>query len=205
MSAAARALLAEFNAEVPATRRVLERLPADRFNWRPHPRSMTVGQLGQHVASIPGNVVQLARMPGFDIRTAPVTYAAASDHEGLLASFEQSASTMCAFLEGLDDTTATAPWHLTFGDRSVAEWSRLTLIRTMGLNHWYHHRGETGCLPAPAGRCRAGRLRTKRGRESVCANGGLTGVQSRSRSASVQRLVLATDGTPDGPAPSRAA
>ena len=103
---------------------------------------MTVGQLGQHVASIPGNVVQLARMPGFDIRTAPVTYAAASDHEGLLASFEQSASTMCAFLEGLDDTTATAPWHLTFGDRSVAEWSRLTLIRTMGLNHWYHHRGE---------------------------------------------------------------
>ena len=142
MSVAARTLLSEFIAEVPATRRVLERLPANRLEWRPHPRSMSAGQLGQHVASIPGNVVRLAQMGGFDVATAPAAHAAAKDRETLLASFEQSVSNLTALLEGLDETMATAPWHLTFGDRRLAEWSLLTMIRTMGLNHWYHHRGE---------------------------------------------------------------
>jgi uncharacterized damage-inducible protein DinB len=139
---ATRSLLAEFDAEVPATRRVLERLPATHLDWRPHPRSMSAGQLGQHVAAIPGNVVRLSRLTGFDVATAPATYAAAPDHQSLLATFERSVSEMRALLEGLDEATAAGPWRLTFGDRTLADWSRLTMIRTMGLNHWYHHRGE---------------------------------------------------------------
>ena len=45
-------------------------------------------------------------------------------------------------LPPLDDAAANAPWRLTFGDREIAAWSRATLLRTMGLNHWYHHRGQ---------------------------------------------------------------
>ena len=142
MSAAARALLTEFEAEVPATRRVLERLPAAQLDWRPHPRSMSAGQLGQHVAAIPGNVVRLAQLPAFDVATAPAEYAPAPDCQSLLATFEQSVSAMRTFLATLDDGTAASPWRLVFGDRTLADWSRLTLVRTMGLNHWYHHRGE---------------------------------------------------------------
>jgi uncharacterized damage-inducible protein DinB len=142
MVAAADALLAEFDAEVPATRRVLERLPADRFEWQPHPRSLSAGQLARHVASIPGNVVRLAQMDGFDVATAPGTYPAAESRDTLLASFEDSVTSLRALLARLDDPSATATWRLTFNGREIAAWSRLTLIRTMGLNHWYHHRGE---------------------------------------------------------------
>jgi len=142
MSPAALALLAEFDAEVPATHRVLERIPAERFDWQPHPRSMSAGQLALHLASIPGNVARLAHLDGFDIATAPATYPAADTRDALLSSFERSVASMRALLNGLDAPAETAPWRLTFGEREIATWTRLTLIRTMGLNHWYHHRGE---------------------------------------------------------------
>jgi uncharacterized damage-inducible protein DinB len=142
MPPAAHALLAELDAETPATRRVLERLPADRFAWQPHPRSLTAGQLAQHVAAIPGNVVRLAGLDGFDVATAPATYAPAESRDALLATLERSVAGMRSLLEGMDDAAANAAWRLTFGEKEIATWSRLTLLRTMGLNHWYHHRGE---------------------------------------------------------------
>jgi uncharacterized damage-inducible protein DinB len=142
MSSVAHVLLAEFESEVPATHRVLERIPPERFDWQPHPRSMSAGQLALHVASIPGNVVRLAHLDGFDVATAPTSYPAADTRDALLSSFDRSVASMRALLNGLDDTTAAAPWRLTFGDREIANWTRFTLIRTMGLNHWYHHRGE---------------------------------------------------------------
>src|SRR5206468_591391 len=82
----------------PATRRVLERVPGERFDWRPHPRSMSAGQLAQHVASIPGNAARLAKMDGFDVSTAPATYAPAENREKLLAAFEDSVTSLRAFL-----------------------------------------------------------------------------------------------------------
>ena len=53
-------LLAELDQEAPATRRVLERIPQAHLSWKPHPKSMSLGQLGLHVATLPGNVAQLA-------------------------------------------------------------------------------------------------------------------------------------------------
>jgi hypothetical protein len=126
------ALLVEFDAEVPATRRVLERVPPERFASQPHPRSMSAGQLGQHVASIPGNVVRLAQMDGFDAATAPSTYPPAESRDELLALFDRSVASLRGLLASLDDRTATTTWRLTFSGREVAAWSRLTLIRTMG-------------------------------------------------------------------------
>lgn len=142
MAPAAHALLDEVDAEVPATRRVLERVPAERFDWKPHARSLSAGQLAQHVASIPGNVVRLARLDGFDVATAPGGYDSAENRDQLLALFDRSIAALRELLTGLDDAGAAARWHLTFSGRELATWSRLTLIRTMGLNHWYHHRGE---------------------------------------------------------------
>ena len=142
MPSAVHALLAELDAEVPATRRVVERVPADQFGWQPHPRSLSAGQLAQHVASIPGNVARLAGLEGFDVATAPSTYPAPVSRDELLASFDRSIGAIRAVLEGLDEPAAIAAWRLTFRGREIVTWSRLTLIRTMGFNHWYHHRGE---------------------------------------------------------------
>jgi uncharacterized damage-inducible protein DinB len=142
MPSAAHALLSELDAETPATRRVLERLPADQLEWRPHPKSMSAGQLAQHVASIPGGVARFARMDGLDVATRPTEYAACESKEALMASFDASVAEAREFLAGLDDARATATWRLTFGDREIFAIPRLGVMRTMGLNHWYHHRGE---------------------------------------------------------------
>jgi uncharacterized damage-inducible protein DinB len=142
MRAIAEALLQELDREVPASRRVLERVPCDQFEWRPHPRSMSAAQLALHVASIPGNVARLAQTDGFDVATAPVSYPSPRESAELMETFDRSVASLRDVLARLDDAAANAPWRLTFGEREIAAWSRATLVRSMGLNHWYHHRGE---------------------------------------------------------------
>ena len=142
MVPAAQALIAELDAEAPATRRVLERVPADRLEWRPHPKSMTAGQLAQHVASIPGNVARIAQTDGLDLATRPTEYASCASHDALMASFEASLGAAREFLATVDETRAGGMWRLTYGDHEVFAMPRLGVMRTMGLNHWYHHRGE---------------------------------------------------------------
>ena len=70
MRTIAESLLQELDREAPASCRVLERIPGEHFEWRPHARSMTAAQLGLHVASIPGNVARLAQLTGFDCSTS---------------------------------------------------------------------------------------------------------------------------------------
>jgi len=136
------ALLAEIDAEVATTRRVLERVPAERLEWRPHPKSMTLGQLAQHVASIPAVPARIGVQDGFDVSTRSAEYPAAQSPAALVATLDASIAALREFLSGLDEERAGASFRLHFGDRDIARWSRLGLVRTMALNHWYHHRGE---------------------------------------------------------------
>jgi uncharacterized damage-inducible protein DinB len=142
MLPAVHALIAELDAETPATRRVLERVPADRFDWRPHPKSMSAGELAQHVAAIPGGVTRFAEADGMDVATRPDRYASCGSRADLLATLDQSVADAREFLEGLDETRAQATWRLTFGDKEIFAMPRLGVMRTMLFNHWYHHRGE---------------------------------------------------------------
>jgi uncharacterized damage-inducible protein DinB len=142
MLPAIHALLQELEAETPATRRVLERIPADRLGWRPHEKSMSVGQLAQHVASIPGSIGRVVRQDGMDVASRPVTYPACDSPEAVLATLDDSVATLRETLRSLDDQTATAPWRLHFGDREIFTLPRTGVLRTMCFNHWYHHRGE---------------------------------------------------------------
>jgi len=142
MLPAAHALIAELDAEAPVTRRVLARLPADRFDWQPHPKSFTAGQLAQHIASIPANMVRMAQVDAVDMSTRRFEYASSEGPDALLATFDASVAAARGFLAGLDERTANAPWRMTFGDRELVSMPRVGLMRTLCLNHWYHHRGE---------------------------------------------------------------
>jgi uncharacterized damage-inducible protein DinB len=142
MLPAAQALIAELDAETPATRRVLERVPADRFDWRPHPRSMSAGQLAHHVASIPGAITRLAQLDGMDVTTRRFEYPTSEGPAALLATLEASLAAARAYLAGLDEAAARAVWRMTSGEREIVALPRLGMMRTMCLNHWYHHRGE---------------------------------------------------------------
>lgn len=142
MHPVAAALLQELEAEAATTRRVLERVPGDRLDWRPHPKSMSLGQLALHVASIPGSITRLATLDELDAATVDFTPAACESKRELLAALDATVADTRAFLETLDAARAEAPWTLRNGAAVVFTVPRLGLLRSIGFNHWYHHRGQ---------------------------------------------------------------
>jgi uncharacterized damage-inducible protein DinB len=134
-------LLQELNQEAPATRRVLERVPEDQLDWRPHEKSMTLGQLALHVAGIPGRSAEISSRPTFDVRTQIPRPSPASVRE-LLAEFEQSVEKARTILGGMNDAALMTPWAMVDGTREVMAMPRGAVLRTVLFNHWYHHRGQ---------------------------------------------------------------
>ena len=142
MSSAAKALAAELDAEFPITRRVLERVPTDRLAWQPHAKSMSLGQLAQHLALIPGNMTRLSQQGGVDMATRKMEYAPGESTAAILATFDASVATAQAALSELDDAVASATWRMTFGEREIFAVPRTAMLRTMLMHHMIHHRGE---------------------------------------------------------------
>jgi len=133
-------LIMELEQEAAITRRVLERLPASRLSWRPHPKSMSLGQLGLHVAQVPGAVARLAKA---SVTQPPsFTQAEATSSEEILAALEGSVADAKAALGGWDDAQMMETWSLSNGGTTLMAMPRVGLIRAIMLNHWYHHRGQ---------------------------------------------------------------
>jgi len=156
MSNPTQAIAAELEREAPATRRILERVPADRLDWQPHPKSMTLGQLAMHIATIPGSISRLASLDGMDTVGRSFKPASPESAAELVPALEASLATAQTFLNGLDETAAAAPWRLSAGPREIFTMPRLEVVRTLMLNHLYHHRGQLAVylrlldVPVPA-------------------------------------------------------
>jgi uncharacterized damage-inducible protein DinB len=121
---------------------VLERIPDDRLAWKPHHKSMSLAQLAQHVATIPGGIAQMSQLDGFDVSTRSFDAPAGESRAAILSTLDASLATAAGVLSRLDEASASAPWRLRFGDREIFTVPRLEMLRTMLFNHWYHHRGE---------------------------------------------------------------
>ena len=135
------ALLAELEQEAYATERVLARVPEAHLGWRPHPKSMSLGQLALHVATIPGNVAQLAAMDSLAEPPAFAQAEAASAKE-LVPTLRASVAKAREVLGGFDDEAMGATWRLLVGGKEVMTMPRAAVARMIMLNHWYHHRGQ---------------------------------------------------------------
>ena len=146
-------LLAELEQEAPATRRVLERVPAQDLEWRPNPKAMALGQLAWHVATIPGDIAQLARLEGIDAATVSFQPRMPAGVGELLPAFEAALEDARAFLRGCTPEMAAAPWCLSSHGQEVFTMPKVALLRSLMLNHWYHHRGQLvvyfRCLDVP--------------------------------------------------------
>jgi len=135
-------MLQELEQEAVTTRRVLERVPDQRLSWRPHPKARTLGALAMHVATVPGAVAQLgcrpspAQLPQFADEPAPKSAAE------LVPALDRSLATVKSLLGQMDDATVTATWRLMNGDRELFAIPRIAFLRSVMLNHWYHHRGQ---------------------------------------------------------------
>jgi uncharacterized damage-inducible protein DinB len=134
------ALLAELEQESLTTRRVLERVPDSKLSWKPHPKSMSLGQLALHIATVPGNVAELAAM---DTAEPPafVQPEAATAAE-LVPTLTASVAKARADLGGFDDAAMNATWRLMSNGRELLAMPRVAVARAIMLNHWYHHRGQ---------------------------------------------------------------
>jgi uncharacterized damage-inducible protein DinB len=138
--AIAEILLQELEQEAQATRRVLERVPDAHLDWRPHPKSYSLGQLALHVAQIPGGVARLAMQspatpPAF-VQERP---AASRD---LVPALNASISVAKSTLAGASDKTMMETWRLVAGEHELMAMPRAAFLRAIMLNHWYHHRGQ---------------------------------------------------------------
>ena len=135
------AILAELDQEAHATRRVLERVPQAQLSWRPHPKSMSLGQLALHVATVPGNVAELASLDTVPEPPAFIQAEAATAAE-LIPTLDASLAKARQVLGNMDDATLNATWRLMSGGKEIMAMPRAAVLRMIMLNHWYHHRGQ---------------------------------------------------------------
>jgi uncharacterized damage-inducible protein DinB len=135
-------IVSEFREEVATTRRALERVPPDKLEWRPHPKSMTLGQLASHIAVIPGNLSRIIQQESFDVLQGNFMPPQPKNTEEILAAFEQSIREGEQGLLNLNDERAREIWRLKRGERELLHRPRIEIVRMIMLNHWYHHRGQ---------------------------------------------------------------
>lgn len=134
-------VLMELEMEAQTTRRVLERLPEDKLSWKPHPKSMSLGQLGLHVAQTPGNVASLITPDVLD--GAPsFTQPEGTSRKEILEALDASVGKASAYLQTLSDAQMMATWTMSAGGKTMMAVPRAGMVRSIMLNHWYHHRGQ---------------------------------------------------------------
>jgi uncharacterized damage-inducible protein DinB len=134
--------ISELEQEAKATRRLLERVPADKLDWQPHPKSMKLGQLALHVANLPGAFARLGRLDSFDASQARFNPPMPQSAEELVPTPEAGLADAKVFLSELDEQTAFAPWRMIQGERELFTVPKLGLVRSLMFNHMYHHRGQ---------------------------------------------------------------
>ena len=133
-------LLQELQQEAETTRRVLERVPDAHLGWKPHAKSMTVGQLALHVATTPGGVAEMAAQPFIEL--PQFNQPAATKAAELIAALEESVAKAHRVLGGMDDAALAFTWKVMNGGQEVMAMPRGAVLRAIMLNHWYHHRGQ---------------------------------------------------------------
>jgi uncharacterized damage-inducible protein DinB len=135
-------LLSEFDREMGATRRVLTRVPERHLDWRPHERSMTLGRLTTHVASLPGWLATIVRESAFDLASVPFEPIADGSTAEAISRFEDAAADARRALVDTTDARLLEIWTLRKEGHDLVSAPRIVALRTEGLYHLVHHRGQ---------------------------------------------------------------
>jgi uncharacterized damage-inducible protein DinB len=137
----ANTMFSELEPEAATTRRLLERVPADKLSWRPHPKSRTLGQLAMHVATVPGALAELSHLETFGFEGGPTEVDPKSVKE-ILDAHDAGVLRAKEHLGRMDDAKIMGTWTGTLGGKPILSVPRVGLLRAIMLNHYYHHRGQ---------------------------------------------------------------
>lgn len=134
-------LIDELVHEGATTRRLLQRVPQDKFAWKPHEKAKSLGQLVTHIASVQGNLATMLQGSSAEAGSAgrEVVPETTDDLVALFDSNLERAKTMLAKIT--DDDVRTA-WSMTREGKTMITMPKIAVIRTIILNHIYHHRGQ---------------------------------------------------------------
>jgi uncharacterized damage-inducible protein DinB len=152
----AAALIAELENEAAVTRKVLERVPADKFDWKPHEKSMAMKNLAVHVAEMHSWTVNTVQASELDFAKFDYKPAEPKTTEDLVELFETNYNQAIEALRGATDDIWNDPWSLRNGDLIYFTMPKIVVMRGMVLNHIVHHRGQLSVylrlndIPVPA-------------------------------------------------------
>lgn len=133
----------EMEQEARTTRKMLERVPEDKYDWRPHPKSMTIRQLTTHIAELPAWVSMTLHTDGLNFATSPYEPTSIAHNGELLDLFERSLASGSAGLARASDEDLLPTWTLRQGDQVLSASSRGEVIR-MVFCQIVHHRAQLG-------------------------------------------------------------
>jgi uncharacterized damage-inducible protein DinB len=141
------ALVAEFDHEMAGTRKTLERVPEDKFGWKPHEKSGSLGWLAAHLANLAGwagttiNQDSLDLAPGGkQIQPPPPP----KSRNELLEIFDKNVVSSRAAIAGASDAEFLKPWSLLRDGKTLMTMPRIACLRGFVLNHTIHHRAQLG-------------------------------------------------------------
>lgn len=133
-------LIAELTAEADATRRTIARLPEDRLDWRPHPRSMALGELALHLAQLPYGIASMVDELTVDVPEVPRPQPAS--RQKVLDALDAGVAFAAERLTSWGDAGLDAIWTMQLGGVPLFSVTRYEAIRTILMNQTCHHRGQ---------------------------------------------------------------
>lgn len=136
-------VLADVEPEFATTRRVLERLPEEHFDWRPHPKSFPLGHLAAHVANLPMYGAVTLQSDHFDLASAPPPATdVPTTRAEILDRFDRNVTMFREALEATEDDALAATWTLRRGEQVFLQQLKSAALRAWAISHMVHHRGQ---------------------------------------------------------------
>lgn len=138
------ALLPEYDHELATTRRLLERVPEAEFAWKPHVKSMPLGDLARHIANLPWWLTMTVNQPFYDLSAGDTEarLGPPASGEALLKEFDEKVKQARTALANATDADMMGPWSLKSGGHEIFTMPRIAAIRSFVMNHLIHHRGQ---------------------------------------------------------------
>ena len=135
-------ILAEMEHEFRTTRKVLQAVPQDKLAWKPHAKSMSLGELAWHIATVPGFVAATLPTDGHDFATRSPRPPMPATTAEIVAGFDAAWAQAREALKKLDDAQARGDWKIMAAGQTKMTLPRLGLVRSILMNHSFHHRGQ---------------------------------------------------------------
>jgi uncharacterized damage-inducible protein DinB len=135
-------LLPEFYHEMKSTRTALERVPEDKFDWKPHAKSMTMGRLAGHLAELPAFAMSMIQTDGINFDKGEYKAAVVGNRAELLDLFDKNVAAAREAIVGATDDHLRQPWYLIYKEKKLFDAPRVVGLRGMAMNHVVHHRGQ---------------------------------------------------------------